>query len=55
MDFVHFFSKYEQAYRLENDIKFDYLDWPTIVKISDVSMHNVYWDTLCVRNMIFKN
>ena len=25
MDFVHFFIKYEQEYRLEADIKFDFL------------------------------
>ena len=46
MDFVHFFSKYEQDYRLETDIKLDFLAWPTSEKICEVSMHNVYWDTL---------
>ena len=46
MDFVHFFTKYEQDYRLETDIKFDFLVWPTFEKIIDVSTSNVYWDTL---------
>ena len=26
--------------------KFDLLVWPTFEIISDLSMHNVYWDTL---------
>ena len=46
MDFVHFCSKYEQDYRLKTDVKFDFLVLPTIEKIGDVSMHNVYLDTL---------
>ena len=46
MDFVQFFTKYKQDYRLDTDIKFDFLAWPTFEKINDVSMHNVYCDTL---------
>ena len=46
MDFLEFFSNYNQDYRLHNAIKFELLVWPTFEKISDFSMHNVYWDTL---------
>ena len=46
MDFLYFFTNYKQDHWLENAIKFDSLVWLTFEKISDFSMHNVYWDTL---------
>ena len=52
MDFLYFFTNYKQDHRLEITIKFDLLVCPTIEKIIDFSMHNVYWDTLYVTNAL---
>ena len=49
MNFLAFFTKYTQNYKLQNAIKFDLLVWPTVEIINDFSMHNVYWDTLYIQ------
>ena len=49
MDFSLFLTNYKQDHSHETAIKFDSLVWPTFEKISDISMHNVYWDTLYVK------
>ena len=43
MDFLYFFTNYKQDHRLEITIRFNS---QVFEKIIDVSMHNVYWDTL---------
>ena len=47
MDFLYFSINYKQdCRRLRTAIEFDSLVWPTFEKISDFSVHNVYWDML---------
>ena len=48
MDFLEIWDNYKQSHRLDNGIKFDLIAFLNVEKISAISMHNVYWDTLYV-------
>ena len=48
MNCLEFFTNFKQDHRLQNAIKFDLLVWPTFEIISNLSMHNVYWDMLYI-------
>ena len=48
MDFLEFFTNYQQDHKLEHAINLDLILCPTFEIISDFSMHNVYWDTLYI-------
>ena len=49
IDFLYFFANYKQENTLKTAIEFDLPVRFTFEKLSDFSMHIVYWDTLYSR------
>ena len=46
--FLNIFTHYRQGHMVGNCLKSDVTVLPNVEKISVISMHNIYWDTLYI-------